>query len=199
MRLQRASSICSSASGYAEKPTETAMKHGRTCSNISRCSTTRSASTSGTGCCHPSSSKGSRKSEPRASTKLGAIHYDSRAQLERHLDDFIAVYSFGRRLKTLKGLTPFEFICKRWAAEPHRFRLNPLHQIPGLPPPDAIRNWTIRFAITRPGSRAAARRLGAVMAIGFALKRGRLYDAPRGSSCSYPTHVDASGASSLRK
>ncbi len=44
----------------------------------------------------------------------------------------MAAYYFGRRLKTLKGLTLYEFICKRWAAEPHRFRANPLHQMPGL-------------------------------------------------------------------
>ena len=36
------------------------------------------------------------------------------------------------RLKTLKGLTPYEFICKRWTTEPERFNLNPLHQMPGL-------------------------------------------------------------------
>jgi transposase InsO family protein len=59
-------------------------------------------------------------------------HYDDHAQLERHLADFIAAYNFGRRLKTLQGLTPYEFICKRWAAEPERFRANPLHQMPGL-------------------------------------------------------------------
>ncbi|CAK7261068.1 protein of unknown function (plasmid) [Shinella sp. WSC3-e] len=40
----------------------------------SRCCTTRNANTSGTGCCCPSSSRSSRKSNPRASTKLGAIH-----------------------------------------------------------------------------------------------------------------------------
>jgi hypothetical protein len=31
----------------------------------------------------------------------------------RHLDDFFAAYTFARRLKTLNGLTPYEFICKR--------------------------------------------------------------------------------------
>ncbi len=36
-------------------------------------------------------------------------HYDDDAQLERHLADLIAAYNFGRRLKTLKGLTPYEF------------------------------------------------------------------------------------------
>ncbi len=59
-------------------------------------------------------------------------HYDSHAQLRRHLGDFISAYNFGRRLKTLKGLTPYEYICKIWTAEPKRFRLNPIHQMPGL-------------------------------------------------------------------
>ncbi len=59
-------------------------------------------------------------------------HYDDHAQLERHLTDFMAAYNFGRQLKTLKGLASYEFICKRWAAEPHRFKASPLHQMPGL-------------------------------------------------------------------
>ncbi|MGU9980973.1 IS481 family transposase, partial [Phreatobacter sp. HK31-P] len=41
-------------------------------------------------------------------------------------------YNFGRRLKTLNGLTPYEFICKRWTTEPQRFTLDPLQQMPGL-------------------------------------------------------------------
>ena len=59
-------------------------------------------------------------------------HYDSHHQLRQHLNDFVAAYNFGRRLKTLKGLTPYEFICKAWASQPDRFTLNPLHQMPGL-------------------------------------------------------------------
>ena len=59
-------------------------------------------------------------------------HYDGHEQLRRHLDDFVNAYNFGRRLKTLKGLTPYEFICKCWTSEPKRFRLDPLHQMPGL-------------------------------------------------------------------
>jgi transposase InsO family protein len=59
-------------------------------------------------------------------------HYDSHQQLEAHLADFVSAYNFGRRLKTLRGLTPYEFICKTWTKEPHRFRLDPLHQMPGL-------------------------------------------------------------------
>ena len=60
------------------------------------------------------------------------FHYDSHDQLRAHLTNFIAAYNFGRRLKTLKGLSPVEFICKQWTIEPQRFRLNPLHQMPGL-------------------------------------------------------------------
>jgi transposase InsO family protein len=59
-------------------------------------------------------------------------HYDSHRQLEAHLADFISAYNFGRRLNTLKGLTPYEFICKIWTNEPERFRLDPIHQMPGL-------------------------------------------------------------------
>jgi transposase InsO family protein len=62
-------------------------------------------------------------------------HYDSHDQFVRHLDDFVAAYNFGRRLKTLTGLTPYEFVCKRWTIEPERFRLNPLQQMPGLNTP----------------------------------------------------------------
>ena len=53
------------------------------------------------------------------------FHYDSHEQLRRHLQDFVAAYNFGRRLKRLRGLTPCEFICKTWAAEPERFKANP--------------------------------------------------------------------------
>lgn len=59
-------------------------------------------------------------------------HYDDHDQLRCHLADFIAAYNFARRLKTLKGLTPYEYICKIWTMEPERFRLDPIHQTPGL-------------------------------------------------------------------
>jgi transposase InsO family protein len=59
-------------------------------------------------------------------------HYADHDQLRRHLDDFVAAYNFARRLKRLRGLTPYEFICKTWADEPERFTANPHHQTPGL-------------------------------------------------------------------
>jgi len=58
-------------------------------------------------------------------------HYDNHQQLLRHLDDFIDAYNFARRLKTLKGLTPYEYICKIWTAQPQRFKINPIHQMLG--------------------------------------------------------------------
>ena len=58
-------------------------------------------------------------------------HYDSHDQLRKHLADFMAAYNFGRRLKTLSGLTPYEYICKIWTSEPERFILNPIHQMLG--------------------------------------------------------------------
>jgi transposase InsO family protein len=58
-------------------------------------------------------------------------HYDNHDQLRQHLADFVAAYNFGRRLKTLKGLTPYEAICKASLREPHRFTSDPTHQIPG--------------------------------------------------------------------
>lgn len=59
-------------------------------------------------------------------------HYESHDQLRSHLGDFLDAYNFARRLKTLSGLTPYEYICKIWTSEPERFILNPIHQMPGL-------------------------------------------------------------------
>ena len=68
---------------------------------------------------------------PKTAT-VKRYHYDSHDQLSRHLADFVSAYNFGRRLKTLKGLTPYAFICKRWTIEPGRFKLDPIHQFSGL-------------------------------------------------------------------
>ena len=60
------------------------------------------------------------------------FHYEHHDQLRTHLTDFIAAYNFARRLKTLNGLTPYEYICKVWTSERDRFTVNPIHQMPGL-------------------------------------------------------------------
>jgi transposase InsO family protein len=59
-------------------------------------------------------------------------YYDSHAQLTAHLHDFIDAYNYARRLKTLRGLTPYEYICKCWTTEPNRFKSNPHQLSPGL-------------------------------------------------------------------
>ena len=53
-------------------------------------------------------------------------------QLRTHLADFMPAYTFARRLKTLSGLTPYEYIAKIWTSEPDRFILNPINQMPRL-------------------------------------------------------------------
>ncbi len=59
-------------------------------------------------------------------------HYDNHEQLRSHLADFLDAYSFARRLQTLSGLTPYEYICSICTSEPQRFIVDPIHQMPGL-------------------------------------------------------------------
>ncbi|MGH6796061.1 MAG: IS481 family transposase, partial [Methylocella sp.] len=40
--------------------------------------------------------------------------------------------NFAKRLKTLKGLTPYEYICKIWTKEPDRFKVDPFQHNVGL-------------------------------------------------------------------
>jgi transposase InsO family protein len=59
------------------------------------------------------------------------FYYETHDQLRKHLADFVAAYNYARRLKTLRGLTPYEAICKAWAESPSLFTANPHHQLPG--------------------------------------------------------------------
>jgi len=38
------------------------------------------------------------------------FHYTTHDQLRSHLADFVSAYNFAKRLKTLKGLTPYEYL-----------------------------------------------------------------------------------------
>ena len=62
----------------------------------------------------------------------GAHAYGPFTTVQAHLADVIAAYNFARRLRTLRGLTPHEYICKVRTSEPDRFILNPIRQMPGL-------------------------------------------------------------------
>ena len=64
--------------------------------------------------------------------KVKRFHYDTHDELRSPLADFVSAYSFAKRLKALKGLTPYEYICRAWTKEPERFTLNALQQMPGL-------------------------------------------------------------------
>ena len=44
---------------------------------------------------------------------------------------FLDAYNHARRLKTLRGLTPYEHICKTWIEQPHRFITDPTHHTQG--------------------------------------------------------------------
>ena len=63
---------------------------------------------------------------------VNRYHYENHAQLKQHLHAFLMAYNFAKRLKTLRGLTPYEHICKVWTEQPKRFRLDPLHHTLGL-------------------------------------------------------------------
>jgi len=54
----------------------------------------------------------------------GRKHYGTSSLRQRH--------DHARRLETLGGLTPYEYICTVWTSEPDRFILGPIHQMPGL-------------------------------------------------------------------
>ena len=56
-------------------------------------------------------------------------YYETHDQLRSHLADFVVAYNCARRLKTLKGLSPYEYVCKTGTKQPDRFILNPIHQI----------------------------------------------------------------------
>ena len=59
-------------------------------------------------------------------------HYGSHDELRAHLQLFLDAYNHARRLKALRGHTPYEFICQAWTQESERFRVDPSHHIPGL-------------------------------------------------------------------
>lgn len=59
-------------------------------------------------------------------------HYGNHVQLREHLQAFVHAYNYAKRLKTLRGLTPFEYVVQCWKKEPKRFKINPTHHMTGL-------------------------------------------------------------------
>ncbi len=60
------------------------------------------------------------------------FHHDSHDPLRTPLADLMTAHDFARRLKTLNGLTPYEYIAQLRTSEPDRFILDPIRQMPGL-------------------------------------------------------------------
>jgi hypothetical protein len=59
-------------------------------------------------------------------------HHQTHQHLKEHLHAFLMAYNFAKRLKTLRGLTAYEYICHCWQKEPERFTVNPCHHTLGL-------------------------------------------------------------------
>jgi hypothetical protein len=51
--------------------------------------------------------------------------------LRHHLQLFVGAYNYGHRIKVLRLLTPYEFICQTSTKGPGSFRLDPSHHRPG--------------------------------------------------------------------
>ena len=58
-------------------------------------------------------------------------HYENHDQLRQHLRNFVDAYNYAKRLNTLKGLTPFEYIVKCWTEKPNSFIQDPSHHMLG--------------------------------------------------------------------
>jgi transposase InsO family protein len=72
-----------------------------------------------------------RMNRTRKDATVNKYHYQTH-HLKEHLQAFLMAYKFAKRLKTLKGLTPDEHICRCWQTEPARFTCNPCHHTLGL-------------------------------------------------------------------
>ena len=59
------------------------------------------------------------------------FHSETTDQLNTHLQAFSRAYNFAKRLKRLKGLTPYEFVCAEWRKNSSIFHREPKDLIPG--------------------------------------------------------------------
>ncbi|MBL3284838.1 IS481 family transposase domain protein [Rickettsiales endosymbiont of Paramecium tredecaurelia] len=60
------------------------------------------------------------------------FHYVSHDELKQHLHAYLMAYNFAKRLKAIKGKTPWQFILNHWTIHPEYFILNPNHFLLGL-------------------------------------------------------------------
>ncbi len=93
-------------------------------------------------------------------------HDDNHDQLRTHSADFMAAYNFARGLKTLNGLTPYEYICKIRTSEPDKFNGNPIYKMTGLNNQGPARRPAPVAARQIPAFRAAPPSLPAAVSAG---------------------------------
>ena len=60
------------------------------------------------------------------------VTFTSEAYLRQLAENFVHAYNFRRKLKTLRGKTPYEFLCRAWAEHPECFLRDPHHELVGL-------------------------------------------------------------------
>ena len=59
-------------------------------------------------------------------------HDQTTGELNKYLQAFLLAYNHAKRLKTLRGLTPHEFIYAQWHKNPTIFTRDPTHLTIGL-------------------------------------------------------------------
>ena len=67
----------------------------------------------------------------RQEATVKRFYYETHDQLREHLAKFVAAYNFAKRLKTLQGLTPYEFVCKCWTKRTPALHIKPAPSNPG--------------------------------------------------------------------
>jgi hypothetical protein len=73
-----------------------------------------------------------RRTLKEATVKIKKDYHQSQQHLTEHLYAFLMADNFAKRLKPLKGLTPYEDSYHCWRKEPARFTMNPYHYSLGL-------------------------------------------------------------------
>jgi transposase InsO family protein len=63
---------------------------------------------------------------------VSSFTYQTHEQLKSHLHAYLMAYNFAKRLKSLKGKTPWQFILNQWTLHKDFFNTDPNHFLLGL-------------------------------------------------------------------
>lgn len=73
-----------------------------------------------------------RLNRTRKAATVQRFHSQTSDDLNEHLQAFVRAYHHAKRLQTLRGLTPHEFVCAQWQSNPTIFSPDPTHLPRGL-------------------------------------------------------------------